>query len=80
MENLEINFTAEQFKERNYRLDIQWINKRLGEAMEMRTKDNFTTATIITERAVEELKRKGFTVKPGTSKNMYVISWEEEQA
>lgn len=80
MEELKINFTADQFRERDYRLDIKAINKQLGEILEMRSKDKFTAISIVTERAVEELKAKGFSVKPGTTKNMYIVSWEKEQA
>lgn len=84
-EDLKIKYSPDDFNLETYKKDIDMINYAFDRALSNpeRFQAGYTYIKIITNKAREELKGKGFKVEPDTSsplKSMYKVSWEKEQA
>ena len=91
-EKIEINYTAEDLKEIQYEKDVKCINESISRVLNNPKYASLHSAfcTIYTERAISDLREKGFVVTRhgGYSSEpdpyLYEVSWgepeDEEQA
>ena len=87
MENLEIKYSAEDLKDLQYKKDVKCVNESIDRVLNNPKYASLHSAfcTIYTERAINKLREKGFTVtrhggyssKPDPY--LYEVSWGEPE-